>query len=462
MSIRRYLVLILLSIITLVTFIAAIQGYRASMLRASDLFDTQLSSIAETLVVLLPENESLLQSQQSLLVKHSDMAFQLWTNQKLVLKTSNAPNQAMVRWVDGQLKAGFQEENFSGKRWRILVKSLKSPTHTHWVIVAQPIQKRFELAEDVILSAVTPIIIAMPFLALFIWFAIQRALQPLTHLTQALTQKKANDLSLLSINNQTGELVPVVQTLNNLFERLDSAFERERRFASDAAHELRTPLSVLKVNVYNVQHECQQELQSMTHLVQSVDRMAHVVDQILMLNRTNPEQISVESQQINFKSLIVQIISDLYPEISQRKQIISLQSEDITMMAHEFSLHTLALNLISNASKYTPPEGQIVVSINENSETITLIVEDSGPGIDEKEFAQVFNRFYRVGGDQHNSSIIGCGLGLSIVKHIAMLHNADIELSKSELLSGLKVSVAFPKQQASFKTAASLKQSDNV
>jgi two-component system sensor histidine kinase QseC len=460
MSIRRYLVLVLLSVITLVTFIAAIQGYRASMERASNLFDAELSSLAQTLQVIKPKQErNVSQLSQVIAVEQSaDIAFQLFYNNQLMLRTSNAPELAMSRYIDNHFITGFSENNFKGQRWRTLVKKSKikitpesgiqnndnQKTVTQWVIVAQPLNRRFELAEEVILSAVAPIVIAMPFLALIIWFAIRRALRPLTQLTLELTDKKANDLSLLSTKNQTGELAPVVRTLNHLFERLAAAFERERRFASDAAHELRTPLSVLKINVHNVKNESNEQLLSMEQLVGSVDRMAHVVDQILTLNRTNPEQISIESEAINLKSLVVQVISDLYPEINKREQSISLESDDVHLMANAFSLHILIQNLISNASKYTPEHGQVLVKILAHDDSLILTVEDSGPGISEEERQRVFNRFYRVGGDQHHSAVIGCGLGLSIVKHIAMLHNAEIKLSKSESLSGLKVTVIFP------------------
>jgi two-component system sensor histidine kinase QseC len=432
------------------------------MERASNLFDAELSSLAQTLEVI--KASQLTPVTQVIKVEQgADIAFQLYYNNQLALRTSNAPELAMSRYVGERFITGFGEHNFKGQRWRTLVKKseIKGITQvsiqadiqdvnsqkivTQWVIVAQPLNRRFELAEEVILSAVAPIVIAMPFLALLIWFAIRRALRPLTDLTLELTDKKANDLSLLSTKNQTGELAPVVQTLNHLFERLAAAFERERRFASDAAHELRTPLSVLKINVHNVKNESNEQLDSMDQLVDGVDRMAHVVDQILTLNRTNPEQISIESEAISLKALIVQVISDLYPEMSKREQNISLESADVDLMGNAFSLHILVQNLISNASKYTPEQGNILVCTHADDKSITLTVEDSGPGISEEEHHRVFNRFYRVGGDQHNSSVIGCGLGLSIVKHIVMLHNADIKLSKSTTLFGLKVTVTFPK-----------------
>ncbi|WP_281557171.1 ATP-binding protein [Thalassomonas sp. RHCl1] len=439
MSIRRYLVLILLSVITLVTFIAAIEGYNASMQKASSIFDAELKILANTLIAIEAAPE---QQDKTLLEAgaQTNLAFQLWQGNDLVLKSNNAPDRRM-----SQKKSGFTENNFLGQRWRTYVKSSGSDGG-RMVILAQPVQRRFELAEDVILSAVLPIILAMPLLALFISLTIRQALKPLTHLTKELKSKKPNDLSLLQTHTKTKELEPVVYTLNHLFERLSGAFERERHFASDAAHELRTPLSVLKINVHNVRNELGHESQAMSHLTESVDRMAHVVDQILMLNRTSPEQVSLDSTEVNLTSLIQQTISDLYPEIAQREQTISLESEEQIIRGNEFSLRILIQNLISNASKYTPDGGAIQVSTARVQERLVLVVEDSGPGIKPEEYQRVFNRFYRVGGDQHNSKIIGCGLGLSIVKHIAVLHNADIELSQSPELKGLKVSVSFTQE----------------
>ena len=139
------------------------------------------------------------------------------------------------------------------------------------------------------------------------------------------------------------------------------------------------------------------------------------------------------------------MIAELYSDIYAKDQTITLVSDEVLLSAHELSVHLLAVNLISNANKYTPTGGEIIVSVSqaENME-ITLCVEDSGGGISPDEYQRVFDRFYRVGGDQHNSSVLGCGLGLTIVKHIADLHGAKIQLSPSPLLKGLKVAITFP------------------
>jgi len=429
MSIRRYLILILISIITLVSFIAAIQGYKASMLKAADLFDAQLHAVSDTVIALNPSKKNIKVNNQD------NLAFQLWYNNVLVSKTSNAPSVAISAF-----KQGYSDDNFDGKRWRVFTKQ----NGQLWIMVAQSIKPRFDLAEKVILSAVTPMIIIIPLLSVIIFLVITHGLKPLNQLTAQLKHKKINDLTVISIENASKEIQPVVDTLNRVFTQLDSAYEREKRFASDAAHELRTPLSVLKINAHNLQFELGDDNQLLNHLFASVERMAHVVDQILKLNRSNPEQFSQQMQKVSLKKLVQQVIGQLYPEMINRHQTIEFNDGDIFIKGNDFFITTMLQNLITNASKYTPEGGHILVSTQQNQGQSILMVEDSGPGINENERGKVFDRFYRIGGDCHNSNVIGCGLGLAIVKHIAQLHRASIQLDKSQKLNGLKISVVFP------------------
>lgn len=445
MSIRRYLVLMLLSIITLVIFVSAIQGYKASMRKAQSVFDNELVSLAQVITAVeLPQG----------VIKHkaaSNFAYQIVLDDIVVTRSNNAPKTQI-----NTLSMGFKDANFSGKRWRTYAEKIADSSGAdYWVIIAQPLTQRFDLAEGIILSAVTPIILVMPLLALIISLAVRQGLKPLTFLTHALKNKKANDLSQLTIAS-TKELAPVTRTLNELFLRLSLAFEREKQFASDAAHELRTPLSVLKINLHNLQQSFndvllannEQNLASLqslpfAQLEQSVARMAHVVDQILTLNRTNPEQILAESTALNLQALLQECISELYPDIASRGHDIELDSELLTISGNRFAIGILVKNLIANAAKYTPDNGKILVSCLQDKNNIVLRVEDSGPGIAPTEYSRVFDRFYRVGGDSHNSKVLGCGLGLAIVKHIVVLHQANITLSTSKALSGLCVEVTF-------------------
>jgi two-component system sensor histidine kinase QseC len=477
MSIRRYLVLTLFSVLTLITFIAAIQGYKVSMSRAEKQFDQQLLDIAHTLLAVqatalqtaTPTNidNTNKPHQVANVPQQGSFAFQVWKNDKLVIKSNNSPDHLIVSSVlfENQLSY-FSEVNFLEKRWRVLSifnETIAQATPTIRVIVAQPFQTQFSLAQDLILAAVTPMIIAIAILSFLIYIIITHGLKPLRQLTTELGVRNANDFSSLNLQANNTELSDIIITLNQLFSRLDSAFQRERHFAEDAAHELKTPLSVVKINVHNIAQDLSERLSSenkqvtsreilrfdsIKELASSVDRMGHVIDQILNLNRTNTAQIEHSSTRFNLNSLLQQVIADLYSDIMKKEQTIVLESDEIDLFAHEFSVHLLAVNLISNANKYTPIGGKIKVTVklideDKGHEKIVLSVEDSGVGIDPQEYKRIFDRFYRVGGDQHNSTALGCGLGLTIVKHIADMHEAKIELSTSTLLQGLKVDVYF-------------------
>ena len=440
MSIRRYLIFILLSVITLVTFAAALQGYRSSMDKATAVFDDELLSIAYTLSTLEPKEPL------NPMPQDANLAFQIWQNSKAILRTGNTPSIPIADFIDG-----FSERNFAGQRWQTY--SHFFATQQKWVMVAQPLSRRFELAEQVILAAVTPLIISIPLLALMIFWVVSRGLHPLTELSAALRAKRADDFTPIEVSQTPNELIPVLHRLNQLFVRLDAAFSREKRFASDAAHELRTPLSVLKINTHNLALELsRQGLDSlnMNYLNQGVERMSHVVDQILLLNRTNPEQYSSSFTELNITQLCQTVIASLYPQIEAKKQEIELLGEANNILGDEFSLGILLQNLISNASKYTPEHGHIRVVLSNVNGNPSFCVEDSGPGIAESEYTRVFERFYRIGGDRHNSNVIGCGLGLAISKHIAELHGTTLELGKSSELGGLSVKVQFALKGADF------------
>jgi two-component system, OmpR family, sensor histidine kinase QseC len=433
MSIRRYLVLTLVALITLITFAAALKGYRSSMQQATSVFDVELKALAYTLVTLEPQN------QLSLSAPEAALAFQIWQQNQLVLRSDNSPLTPISEFEDG-----FAEHNFAGQRWQTY--SLWFPAMQKWVMVAQPLSRRFELAEQVILAAVTPLIISIPFLALIIFLVVSRGLSPLRYLSNALSDKKVDDLVAIRMPAVPKELTSVISTLNLLLLRLESAFVREKRFASDAAHELRTPLSVLKINAHNLALELsakQQASINMLNLTQGVERMSHVVDQILLLNRTEPQQYSASFTSLDLAQLCRDGITSLYPQIDDKHQEIEFIGQSHAIIGDQFALEILIQNLISNACKYSPQKGRIRVSLTKRSDNISLLVEDSGPGIAEEEYNKVFERFYRVGGDRHNSNVIGCGLGLAIVKHIADLHLANIELSKSASLGGLTVKVVF-------------------
>jgi two-component system sensor histidine kinase QseC len=259
-----------------------------------------------------------------------------------------------------------------------------------------------------------------------------------------MADKRSDDLSSLSDSERPQELDVLSESINSLLRRLEAAFEREKRFAADAAHELRTPLSVLKVQLHNLLHDIPADAERLQSLQTAVERMGHSVEQVLMLYRMAPDQFAANLVQLDLASLVRQVIAELYPQIEEREQQIELLGDQALMSGDAFALRTLVMNLLDNASKYSGHGGEIRVQVSATADTVVLTVADSGPGIPAAEREHVFERFYRVGGDRHNSGITGSGIGLAIVRHIAEMHQAEISLADSGLDSGLAVLVRFP------------------
>ncbi len=463
-SIRRYLVTILIAMLTLTSFMAALQSYRESISRADQLFDDDLKVLAASLVHQFGATEQ----DNSLL-----SVVQIWRGTELLYRSVNAPERRI------EAPVGYSEQNFSGQRWRTFVQISKNPIskepinkkqtgHTPGtvkqgktaqhstiqselqVLVAQPLKQRQQLAEEVVLASIYPVVLSLPLQALLIWLAVSKGLSPLLKLAEQLSGKKADDLTPVHLNEVPLELSQVLGTTNQLLAKLSDAFAREKRFASDVAHELRTPLSVLQVNLHNARSQWQQAGVAdpaglMPALEEGVKRMSQLIEQIMLLNRTNPEHFKAKLQLFDAAALSREVVAELYPEILRKNQQVELTgAEHLPLHADTFAIRLLLLNLLGNAIKYTPAGGHIVLCLSKTSTAVYIEVSDSGPGIDPKEYQRVFDRFYRVGGDRHKSGEPGSGLGLAIVKEIVTLHGGNLTLAPSDFPTGLKITVELP------------------
>ncbi len=437
-SIRLYLLLSLLAIITLVTFLSLLHGYRSSMAQAQTLFDQRLRSMAE---IIANANQNTQTRDSAVFESLPTVFYQVWSADLVLLAHSNNAPRDLVFDVNRQ--DVFKDNNFNGYRWRTFI--LKDPHLDRWIITGERSDVRYSLAEKVVLASIIPIVFAIPIMGLIIWLAIGFGLKPLRNLGKQLNNKQANDLSPVEMTNVPIELAQLVATTNRLLVRLNAAFIREQQFSADAAHELRTPISVLKVQMHNLLNKHDASHEDMLEMAAGIDRMSYVVEQILSLYRHSPDQALLSMEQVDLAAISKTMIANSYQQFENKGQTIDFQSDEGCLLtANKFALETLIANLISNACKYTPKGGKVKVAINKLAhQRIRLCVEDSGPGIPESDYKRVFERFYRVGSDRHNSEESGCGLGLSIVKNIVSMHNADISMLTSQHLGGLKMVVDF-------------------
>jgi two-component system sensor histidine kinase QseC len=449
-SIRVYLVVVILAAITLFSFIAALRGYESSMQEAERLFDKQLLDTARLIANIHTDSTA------SNINHDSAVAFQVWQGDSLKAWSANAPDKAL-----SELEAGFGYSNFGGLRWRTI--AYFDPTSRYWVLVAERTDLRYALAENVILKSIIPILLGLPIIGLLIWLIVSQGLRPLRMLANMLSGKQPDDLSPLVIDSPRRELSKIIDSTNGLLQRLETSLQRERQFASDAAHELRTPISTLKVQLYNLQQSMGAGGQ-LQELHDTAERLAHIVEQILALYRSSPDQYNATFKAIDLAALAQEVMADAYAKFDQKQQTLEFHGETGMIMGDRFALVSLLQNLLSNANKYTPPGGSIAVkvysqagkAVADNSksnrdpvEEVVLSVEDSGPGITADQRQAVFDRFYRVGGDRHDSGEAGCGLGLAIVRRIVELHHAEIEISSSPQWRGAAFTLRFPAVAAS-------------
>jgi two-component system sensor histidine kinase QseC len=433
-SIRTTLVTMLVAAFTLVSFLAALNGYLSSMSEAEKLLDKQLRYASDILLATSAGDTTGVAA----LERTDEFAFQVWRDDVLVLRSPGAPDSPINDLVEG-----FRYANFSGYRWRTLTRAAAGT----WYTVAERADLRHTLAEKVVLESVLPLLLWLPVSALLVWVLVGWGLRPLRDLSAQINLRRSDDLQAIEYDEPPRELVQLIDSTNSLLSRLAAAFEREKHFASHAAHELRTPLSVLKVHLHNLADELPAGHAGLAHANAGVERMHHLVEQILDLNRTNPEIIKTNFQPVDLHTLAQRVTATAWPAFSDRQQTLSLSGESVTMVGDEVMLETLLQNLLNNARKYTPPGGEIEVFVARVDDVARLRVEDSGPGIAPGERAKVFERFYRVS-NAGNSDAKGSGLGLAIVQHIVQLHNARIRLDDSRFDSGLAVTVDFPLQGA--------------
>lgn len=428
MSIKNQLVTLIIATVVLASFFSALNGYRNSIKQLDFVFDQELISVAKFISGMLDSNNEF-PSEIS-----GELIYQVIQDNKLVSRSTSAPSQPIY---SGDI--GFGESTFFAKRWRTY-----SIVHGQdKIVVAHPIEARIKSAESVLFVTVTPLVISIPFIAFLVYYIIHRSLKSLIVLSNQLKQKSTDDLTKISINNPPIELAPVITRLNHLLVRLNESFEREKQLTANAAHELRTPISVLTLTAHNITRDFESNIlskQSILELSQNVERMAQVIEQMIALYRFTPEQFRVKKCTINLQTILQNVITNNFDDIEENQQIISLDSNDGWILGEEFALFTLFENLLRNAIKYSGKKSEIKVTIKSTNEKTIGIIEDSGTGIESSEYDKVFERFYRI--STTSDRVKGSGLGLSIVKHIASLHEAEIVCKKS-ILGGLEIQLIF-------------------
>ena len=312
--------------------------------------------------------------------------------------------------------------------------------------VAQPLYVRRELAIELAGSILIPYLIALPLLFILLYWGINRAFAPIRQLQGEFSRRQYHDLSALSKDDYPQELSAIIDETNALFSRIEVAQQAQNEFIAHAAHELRSPLTAVNLQIKVLQKEVPNS-KTAQHLMSSILRLQHLVQQLLDLAKQG-ETTQLDAENILLQDLLLDEVQDLYPLIEKKKIDLSMDAPDekIELMINRHALHLTLRNLLDNAVKYTPELGKVQISINPSSvvsarSMIELIIEDSGIGIAEHEYENIMQKFYRI-----NNVGIGSGLGLSIVEKSLEKLDAKIQFEKSSSLNGLKVTLWIPLQ----------------
>lgn len=375
-----------------------------------------------------------------------NLEFQIWNNKgKLILHSRKTPR---IPFSNG--KSGLSTLWLQGESWR--VNTEYDPATELTYMAAERSDYRQQLENQLTQDSIFIMLITYPFLGFLIWIIVGRGLDTLKKVALEVSQRAPSYLEPVDAESVPSEIEPLVSELNSLFGRLKEAFEREKRFTADAAHELRTPLAALNTHTQVAlrAQTPEQRKQALLKVLAGVNRGTHVVQQLLTLSRMVPEASLHETVGMDLGKEAADIAAQLAPEAIAKNIDLELITPDVPLMilGNSTAIGILIRNLLDNAIRYSPEKSKVTIKIQCDDKHVIFRVIDNGPGIPKELRERVFERFFRVIGNQAT----GSGLGLGIVQQIAKLHHATIALETPKNGKGLDFQVKFPRMQKNKKS----------
>ncbi len=448
-SLRARLLLFLLGAVVLFAAAQGVIAYRSALQQVDQMFDYQLQQMAASMGTgfVIGPGPGIPEVPQT----DDDILIQIWGQDGA--QVFRSPSSALPRM---RALLGFSDLMANGRSYRVY--TLQTPQQV--IQIAQDRSARTARARALAARAALPVALFAPLLMLVVWWVVSRALAPVERMRAQVAARAAADLSPLSLTGLPSEVGPLVGELNALFGRVGQAFDAQKNFVADAAHELRTPLAALKLQAQALRRlptsadGGTQEI-AVTRLNQGIDRAVRLVEQLLSLARAEASgdvtalANGTKANRVDLGLVVRLAAADALPRAQNAGIALGLGDgaadpdnetgadvhKPIQVRGDAEALRALVANLLDNAIKYTPAPGQVEVDLSLDLNCAVLTVEDSGPGIAPAERGRVFDRFFRAS----DASASGSGLGLAIVKAIADRHGAALSLSESPSLGGLRV-----------------------
>jgi len=455
-SLKSRLTLYVVLPVVLALLVIGGTGFYSAYNEAQEIYDSELSHVADLMLALLSAED-----EEEAKQGHADdddaqvnpdivelgndfdntgqshdrqIAFRIWRNGKLLFYSREAAN-----FGEEHTTAGFSDLKLNGKKWRFY--ALPDVKTGYTLEIAQKSKARNVLIMEVLSSIFSPLILLLPIILILTWVGLRAGLKPLLAVSYAVKSRSALDLTPITTWRTVNEITPLIDAINGLLANLDYALKKERRFTDFAAHELRTPIAIFKTQAQTALKATDdaQRRMILEAQVQAADRATNMVDQLLTLARL--EHTDIPTKKLSLGEIARELTAERLPFAEQKHITLRCEQQNSVFVHSNRELLTIMLsNLIDNAIKYTPAQGEVSVKISAESGAAVFCVSDTGPGIPEDQLPYVTERFYRVSRHQQP----GAGLGLTIVKRAAEIIGATLILQNKEVGVGLESILRFP------------------
>lgn len=421
-SIKRFLVISITCAVLLVYAVITAVSYMISKDELDELYDAHLRQVAEIIAsqpLKLTNNTHPSITQEKSIQNEEVFYIRLLGQDETTLYASHPKEQIKLTTA-----LGFSNQQANNQEWRVYTVQSQDIK----IQVAQLLAGREVTIKETALSLVFSQLLFIPLLVMVILMVIHRALRPITQLSNAIQLRDSDDLTPLNMPKTPTELMPFVQAFNGFMNKVSTMVATLKQFTADAAHELRTPITALKLQhaLISKADSDQERNNAIRSLDQGIARSERIVTQLLTLARMSAPDPKQSAEPIPLVPIIKTVIESLLPLAQAKNIYLSLNSAvDYTVVGVTEQIHLMIHNILENAIRYTPEKGNVGIAISSSDAHIILEIKDSGPGIPSDDLTRVFERFYRSASKDTN----GSGLGLAIVKNIATLHDARIELA---------------------------------
>lgn len=447
-SLRIRLILLLGVAIVVAAVMLFLTSFQAARKSSDRLFDYHMQQMAMTI-----QNTGLEESPWDPFLHNEennfDFVIQIWSKEGAKLYQSRT-----YKYLPKRAALGFSTVTLDNGDWRVFAVQNEEQV----IQIAQKMTARRESGVAFALRTLWPVIPVTIFLLAVAWWVVTTALRPLERVSRQLSERNADTNTPINAEGLPSEITPLISALNSLLSRMTLTLQAQQQFIADAAHELRSPITSLKLQIHSLTKAKDDEarVRAIARLLKGIERSSHMVEQLLSLARNEPFSQPFRPQLVSLAELIKLAVDEVEPHAMAKGITLEIpQLNDLNVMGEKEALQVLVRNLLDNAIRYIPENGLIRIGGELSKHGTVLCVEDTGTGIPYPDRARVFDRFYRVPGTEQT----GTGLGLAIVKAIADRHGAMIELKDSRI-GGLAVQITFPSvnapAQSEIESAASL------